>query len=106
DADARRLIDERETEARHLAALLRQRVRPHRERRLAACQSLRRLTPYLGRQRARKPDDFGAKTGKPNRELAKMLFGEYLGRRHEGDLASAFDRLQRSKRGNDRLAGS
>ena len=35
-----------------------------------------------------------------------MLFGEYLGRRHEGDLASAFDRLQRSKRGNDRLAGS
>ena len=33
-----------------------------------------------------------------------MLFGENFGRCHERDLASAFDRLKRGERGDDRLA--
>src|SRR6185437_2020234 len=87
-------------------AFLEERVRADREWRLAARQRFDRLAALSRRQRSRKPRDFDADITEPSLELAQMLLGEDLGRRHERDLPAALDRLQRGERGDDRLAGA
>ncbi len=81
-------------------------MRAHRELRLARRDRLARRAPLLGRQRARQPRDFHRQPVEPCRELAIVLLGEDLGRRHECDRAPALDRLQRGERRHHRLAGA
>src|SRR5207244_9340420 len=100
------LVDDRQPEPGQRDLFLEQRVRTDREVSLATLNRRERALSLLRRQAAGKPRDLHGETFEPYRELAVMLLGENFGRRHERYLTARLDRLQRSQRGNDRLAAS
>ena len=107
DAEAVLLVDDREPQPRQLDVLLEQRVGADRELRLAAGD--RRAALRAAPSPAWPPDSQAIVTPQPSshcRELAVVLLGEDLGRRHERHLPAALDRLQRRERGDDRLAAA
>ena len=100
------LVDDRETEPRQEHLVLEQCVRADREHRRSAGERRERLLARLRRKSAGKPRDLDRQALEPLRELAKMLFRQDLGGRHEGDLPPRLDRLQRRQRRDDRLAAA
>src|SRR6185503_17849939 len=86
DAEAVLLVDHREPEALELDILLDQRVRADHDRRL------RRLQLLLLAHAAAQPADLQAERREPFAELAIVLLGEDLGRRHYDRLPAGVDR--------------
>jgi hypothetical protein len=68
---------------------------PIREHRIARRERRARLVPRLRGQTAGQPGDLDRQPVEPLGELAVVLLGKDFGRRHERDLPSRFDRLQR-----------
>ena len=106
DAETVLLVDDREPQARQQDLVLEQRVRADREHRVAARDRRERLLPRLGRQAAGQPRELDGQAVEPMRELAEVLLGQDFGGRHERDLPSGLDRLQRGQRRDDRLAAA
>ena len=60
----------------------------------------------LAAEASGEPDDLQPKRRKPRGELAVMLLGQDLGRRHDRDLPPVLDALQGGKHGDHRLAAA
>jgi hypothetical protein len=65
-----------------------------------------RLLTRLALLLAGQPFDLDAERLQPVPEIAQMLFGQQLGRRHQCDLIAGLHRGQRSQRGDHRLAAA
>ena len=100
------LIHDREPQPGQRDLFLKQRVRANGEMRIAALDRSQRFFSLPGGQASRQPRHFHRQAFEPDRELAVMLFGENFRGRHKGDLVAGFDRLQRCKCGDDRLAAA
>ena len=100
------LVDDRETEPGELDLLLEERVRPDGDLDLAVGDRGDRRAPLPRRQCAGEPRHLEAERPQPLRELAVVLLGEDLGRRHHRRLPAALDGAHRRGRGNDRLAAA
>ena len=106
DAEAVLLVDDRKPERRHFDTLLEERVRADGELRGAGRDGLAGGAALLRGLRTGQPGDAHRQAFEPRAQLAEVLLGQEFGGRHEGHRAPAFNRLQRRKRGDHRLAGA
>lgn len=93
DAEAVLLVHDREAEARELGAVLNHRVRADHELCGAERGRFERGAFLLGLETAREPRDRDAERFEPSAQLARVLFRQQLGRRHQRGLVARIDGL-------------
>jgi len=103
-AEAVLLVDDDERQVAKRDTFLEQRVRADDELRITAGDAVERIAPRRGALAAAEPGRLDAKRFEPGREVAPVLFGEQLGRRHDRRLHAAGDRLEAGDRGDHGLA--
>ena len=99
-AEAMLLVHDDEAEIGKCDILLKQRVRADRNRYLTRTDGLDNVQPRAAVEPSRQTGYRDAQRLKPAGEIAQMLLGQKLGRRHDRDLEPGLDRDQR-RRGRD-----
>ncbi len=105
-AEAVLLVDDGQAEPGEFDAFLDQGVRTDHQCRLASADFCERRRLVLFLLAARQPGDFQPERRQPLAQLAVMLLGEDLGRRHQRGLMAGLDRLQHRQRRHHRLAAA
>ena len=103
DPEAVLLVDDGDGEVGELDLLLDERVRAHRELRLAARERGARGRVLLRPQRARQQHDADAELGAEALDREEVLLRERLRRRHQRPLAAVLDRAEEGVERDDGL---
>jgi len=106
DAEAVLLVDHRQPELRKMHVALDHRMRADDQLGVAGRDALDHRGARLALAAAGEPRDADAQRLQPLQQLAEMLLGEDLGRRHQRALPAGVDRHRRRERGHHRLAGA
>ena len=106
NAEPMLLVHDRKAEVAEAHLLLKERVRADGDSRAAGRNALQRCLPVPFLQSPGEPCHTDVECFQPRRELAVVLFGENLRRRHHGHLSVVLDRLKRRERRHDRLAAA
>ena len=104
--EAMLLVDDREREPMELDALLEERVRADGDLRIARGQRLRERVAGTARVPAGEQRDADTERLEPCREVARVLLGEELRRRHHRGLAAVFGSAHGRQRSDHGLAGA
>ena len=99
------LVDDREPELLELHTPLHQRMRPDDQRDRARGDFGELVAPRRGRGRSGQQRDPKPRLLQEPGDVAEVLLGEDLGRRHERDLQTVLHRDERRQQRHDRLAG-
>ncbi len=98
------LVDDDQAEILELDIVLKERMGSDDDARLSRGDGGQPLLALASLVATREPERFDAQGPEPTSQAALVLFGQQLGRRHQGRLTPSLQRLQGRERGDHGLA--